>query len=67
MKDYKERAVDLVVAFYDQIVGSYDVEEDFKEPELTQARRCALMHLDIIKSNDDEFYGFISDDEKWKI
>lgn len=67
MKDYKEKAIDLVVAFYAELVNNYDEDDDFEEPQLTQARKCALMHLDLTAYADLEAYCFISDDENWKI
>lgn len=67
MKTYIQRSVELVVAFYAELVNNYDEDDDFEEPQLTQARKCALMHLDLAETKDLGIYGFISDDEKWKI
>lgn len=52
MKTIRKIAVNMVINFYIQIAGSYDVEYGFKEPQLTQARKCALLHLDMTDSPD---------------
>lgn len=67
MKDCKEKSIDLVVAFYAELVNNYDEDDYFEDPQLTQARKCALLHLDMTDSPDLEMIGFISDDENWMI